>query len=132
MITPWAIYWITRLDSILNFFKSFTFVISFIFVIFFITGMVHWGMGISDDNKDDKKFGKKFLKLSIIISPFLLFCIFGIIFTPSTKEIIAIYAVPKMVNNEDVQQIPANFAKLINGKLQEWMKDVEIITKEKE
>lgn len=36
---------------------------------------------------------------------------------PTTKQATAIYLIPKIVENEDVKQIPANLVKLINESL---------------
>jgi hypothetical protein len=43
---------------------------------------------------------------------------------PSTRSAIAIWAVPKVINNEQVQALPNNALKLVNAQLQEWLKDV--------
>jgi len=127
MITSWDIYWITRLDYFCGFFVGFFLFLLGLFIIFGVVGLVALG---DRPDEDERKNGIKYLKGAVVAFVLMMFFLAGIIFTPSTKEVIAIYAIPKMANNEDVQQIPANFAKLINGKLQEWMKDVEIIPKE--
>jgi hypothetical protein len=53
----------------------------------------------------------------------LLICIVMAIFIPSTKELAAIYLIPKIVNNEQVQQVPDAALKLLNLKMEEWIKD---------
>jgi len=42
---------------------------------------------------------------------------------PSTKSIALIYVVPAIVNNQDVQAIPPELAKLAKLKLEEMVKD---------
>ena len=42
-------------------------------------------------------------------------------FIPSTKEACAIYLIPKIANNEQVQKIPENALRLLNAKLEEWI-----------
>lgn len=50
----------------------------------------------------------------------VLFVLSGIasVFLPSTKHAIAIYAVPKVLNNEDVQAIPVETLQVIREYLQ--------------
>lgn len=56
--------------------------------------------------------------------------VLGIVFlllsmaTPTTKQAIVLWALPKIVANEDIKEIPANFAKLINDKVKEWLEEV--------
>lgn len=134
MITAWDIYWITRLDGInyfLAFFTVFSSISAFIALILRIFAAAN--KYFSEDGEDDMDYKENIklwnkLKIYLFISSILIFCS---IFIPSTKEAIVIYTIPKITNNQDVQQIPANFAKLINEKLQEWMKDVDILQKEK-
>jgi hypothetical protein len=45
------------------------------------------------------------------------------VFIPSTKEYVAIYLIPKIVNNEQVQQIPEKAMTILNSKLNEWITD---------
>ena len=45
------------------------------------------------------------------------------VFIPSTKEYVAIYLIPKIVNNEQVQQIPEKAMNILNSKLNEWITD---------
>ena len=44
--------------------------------------------------------------------------------TPTTKEAAAIYLIPKIVNNEEVQKVPTNALKVLNSKFEEWLKDM--------
>ena len=44
--------------------------------------------------------------------------------SPLPSSAIAIWAVPKVINNEQVQALPDNALKLVNEQLQEWLKDV--------
>lgn len=56
-----------------------------------------------------------------------LFCVFAglSLFTPNTKEFAAIYLIPKIANNEQVQQISENAMKLLNMKFQAWIEEME-------
>lgn len=46
-------------------------------------------------------------------------------FTPTTKQAAVIYMLPKIVKNEDVKEIPGNFVKVFNGKMKEWIDEME-------
>jgi hypothetical protein len=50
---------------------------------------------------------------------------------PTTEEMAAIYLLPKIANNEQVQQVPDKAMQLLNGKLDEWIADVRGEKKEK-
>jgi len=123
MITAWDIYWITRLDGIKECFVPLVIIGVVGTICFFIGGAVNYF-------SDDKPLGKKIWSFLFITIPVLLIGMASAALIPSTKTAIAIYAIPKIANNESVQQIPVNFAKLINAKLQEWMVDVDIAPKE--
>lgn len=59
--------------------------------------------------------------LVIMLIVFGLGCIFGLVVIAIITE-----------ENETIKQIPENFAKIINEKLQEWMKDINLIEENKE
>ena len=46
--------------------------------------------------------------------------IFITIMIPNLKEIAAIYVIPKIVNNEQCQQLPTKMMNLLNTKLDQW------------
>lgn len=117
MITGWDIYLITRLQGLVLCFGVFAFLL---LAIAFIAGIYV----IVEEEMEEH--GRKIWALLIggII------CVVLTCFVPTTKEAVAIWALPKIANNETVQEIPDNFAKLVNKKLQEWMKDVDLITEE--
>jgi len=78
--------------------------------------------GMINNEDFDLKTGKKIMGifLPIFIVLVLLICLL-----PSTKIALSMYYLPRIVNNEDIQQIPANAAKLLNEQLQEWLEDLE-------
>ena len=77
-----------------------------------------------------KKQVKNFIIAEIVWVLTFVFGLLGNAFIPSTKQMIAIITIPKIVNNEQVQEMPDNALKLINKKLREWAEDTEIIPKE--
>lgn len=108
-MSGWLIYWITRLDAI---------------QILFIVATMLCGMGVLvsmafydlEEWKPGKVWARRFLLIAII--PAL-----GLVFVPSTKEAAAIYLIPKIANNEQVQKVPEQALRLLNAKLEEWIDD---------
>ena len=43
---------------------------------------------------------------------------------PSSKTIAAVYLVPRIAENEQLQEIPNKALKLLNGKLDEWIEGI--------
>ena len=115
MITGWDIYWITRLDYLHNTMET-MFTLSIIIAVLCTFVLLIWS--VCDE---DPKIIKKYVRYPVMVMVFAAVVSFLYCFFPSTKEAIAIYAVPKIVANEDVQQIPENAARFINTKLQEWV-----------
>ena len=112
-ITPTFIYWITRLNGI-NVFLGIIMTLSIIAIFIFLIGMI-----VTKLEHDVEEYGifKKYLLTStyIFIPITILF-----ILTPTTKEACAIYVVPKIVNNEKVQNIGQEFYDLAL----DWMKEL--------
>lgn len=55
--------------------------------------------------------------MSFVIGVFVL--------SPSSSTLAAMYLVPRIVENKDMQQIPANAAKLLNLGLEKFVGDLE-------
>lgn len=115
-MSPWTVYWITRLDSM-----------SVLFTVIFLTLLIVGGVvllvgTIETDGQWIKVPGLR--KFAIIGVSIFLFAGLGSMLLPSTKEAIAIYALPKIVNNEQVQQIPENAVNLINEQMKAWLDDL--------
>lgn len=115
------IYWITRLDSIRALSKAFLVISLFAFLVCVIIYFATLG--------DKKPFPIQYAMK--IASIFLLISALMLVFVPSSKEAAAIYLLPKVVNNEEVQKIPNNAVKLLNAKMEEWMDD-KLGTEDKE
>jgi len=111
MITSWDIYWITRLDGIHALALS-------IFIIFAVISCFVWIPLTTGDYKREIKRYYKLSAAALLISSILLVMI------PTTKEAAAIYLIPKIVNNEQVQKIPDNAMKLLNTKMEAWIADM--------
>ena len=112
MITMWDVYWITRLDAIVG--LSVAVALVSVFAIFLLAM-------IGDTAQDELFYYKKWI-VSLAIT--LILSVASACMVPSTKEVVAIYMIPKVANNEQVQKLPDNAMKFINGKLEEWIADM--------
>jgi hypothetical protein len=126
MIEWWYIYLFTRLDAI----KSFLYIPSIFLLIFgaffIICGGVIWHLAKESpmlESSQEKliwapKLVEKYGPIFLCVSFFL-----GAINTaiPSTKEVAAIIILPKIANNETVQEVPNNVATLLNEKFKAWI-----------
>jgi hypothetical protein len=122
-------YWVTRLDHICDALTGLI-VISIIAAV--VSGIIGLVAAVADE--DDYRKVKPHV-LSVLKCAAIVVILAGTlrVAIPTSKEIAAIYLIPKMVNNEDMQQIPDNAAKLLNAKLKLWMDDtLEIEKKKKE
>lgn len=123
MITEQMIYWITRLDNML-----------IMSAIILVGGAVTTVAGIiryhdhgysptEDEISEHRKIGNKFIMLGFIIMTISgLSCVF----IPDTKTMIAIKIIPKIANNEEIKGLTDKTMQLINGKLDEWISNVDI------
>ena len=117
MINAWDIYLISQLD---NFIFLFAIVGVFGFILSCISIIIYWG---NIDNDPESKQLKTIGKVGkIFIIPMAL-CVIIAVALPSTKTAVAMWGVPKIVNNEEISELPHNAAKLINKKLKSWMED---------
>ena len=117
MISPWTIYWITRLDALRDVLQS----ISALSVIIAAVTLFFMVMIKIDESWDEwGKFCTAFFIPSLIL---LIISGIGYVAMPSTKEACAIYIIPKIVNNEQVQQVPENALKFLSSQLEEWVRE---------
>lgn len=123
MITAWQIYLITRLDALIG--------VSVVILIFtglvIIVTLVKW-QTYSDnyDWKDNKEnlvpIFKKWLKIEFAL---LIMSLFVIVTIPTSKEAAAILIIPKIANNEHVQNIPNKTLELVEKQLDQWIQNIE-------
>jgi Na+-driven multidrug efflux pump len=130
MITPWEIYWLTRMDYVSGFFISMT-VIAFIFS---IGAAIGWGANSDCSSRtDDREALRAKILKGYFFKTFLVAVIFFIFFIliPNTKEMAAIILIPKAVNaavsNKALTELPKNVLDLAN----EWLKELKPKTEEK-
>lgn len=127
MSNTMMLYWFTRLDGLIVFCG----VLVGLWAIATIILGVHISMDIADpfrseEEKKQKHPLKKWLILSIVLT--LFFSVF-LVFVPTSKEMAFIYLGGKLAdygsNNKELQEIPDNEIKLLNGKLKEYIEDQE-------
>lgn len=112
MITMMDVYWITRLDSLIG--------LCIFLIIMFAVMIIALGVfSIVEDKWDKVK------KSFYIFSSLLVFIIVICTFLPSTKEAVAIYMIPKIANNEQLQKLPDNALRLLNTKFEEWINSID-------
>lgn len=111
-ITPSFIYWITRLDGIKTFLGTICVFSTIALVIFIITCV------LTASYKDNEhRIQVKGLKISLFI---FLSTALSVIFTPDTKQTCAMYIIPKIINNEKIQEVGKEFYDLAL----DWMKEM--------
>jgi hypothetical protein len=126
MITPWTIYWITRLETLSNFFG---FAAAGCVAFVFFSG-VAWFFGYATTfderdaqnlNKCAKTIGRYWLIVASIVMPLALF-------VPSGKEAAAMIVLPAIANNQDFQALGSELPKLAR----EWLEELRPSTKKAE
>lgn len=120
VVTPWFMYWFTRLDAINGLFHIFA-VLGFIAL--FGIGFI-FGLSSAMEGKD---YFKKFKLWRWMISLTILATIgsIGMVLTPTTKEAATIFLVPAIANNEQVQKVPKNALNVLNEKLEQYLEDLK-------
>ena len=125
MISSWMIYGMIVLGNLG--------IIGVIFGIISLTALffavIYYVIEISDFPDKDNVKAAKLLINRLIIASVVLWLLAAL--CPSTKEMAAIYLIPKIANNEQVQQIPNKALTVLNKYLDEWIKDQVVDKKEK-
>jgi len=122
-MTPWTIYWLTRLDTLHGSAVAF-FVFSCISAL--VTAFI-WAMVLGEcpnaEEETVNRTGRKVLRWVILVG-----AVAGLLaaLIPTTKEMAAIIVVPKVLNNEDVQAMGSDLPKLAR----EWLESLKLKNKE--
>ena len=117
MLTGWNIFWITRLDSISVVFTILAAIFSLITVISIIIYLCNIFSNLYETIP-------RFWILPAIVTIITIIFISTATLTPTTKEAVAIYTLPKIANNETVHEISGNAADLVNEQLKAWIDEV--------
>ena len=119
LVTPFETYLILQLDDISG----------GLGIMLFILGVVIVGISAvylvvsSDFFSDERKVADR-IRISKTALKYLSLCFFSIflikIFLPSTKTMAAVYLLPPIVNNQEVQKLPEEILDLLRGLIREW------------
>lgn len=112
MITSWDIYWITRLDAIVG-----VLILAAVLLPVAVFVLAFYG-DVRHDKCSYYKTG--IVRCCVVFIAVVLLSTF----VPSTKQFAAIYLIPKIANNEQVQKLPDNAMKFLNGKFEAWIDDM--------
>ena len=117
-LTPATMYWFTRLDGLSVAFAVATF-LGTLAVIITTIGFVATSNSEYGNDREANNTIKSVLKWLV---PTWLICLFGLLFTPTTKEIAMIYVVPHITESQIVKQdIPELYDLGVNA-LKDWLK----------
>lgn len=98
-ITPIQMYWILKLDNIIDLFVGVGLATGIGSILFCVVG----ALSIADYKAMKKKTYAFILSIVLFIS---FFSFASASFIPSTKQLAAIIVIPKIINNEQIQEIP--------------------------
>lgn len=116
MITPWTIYWMTRLGKISDYAE----IITLLSVLTLVgSSVAYFCATASDDDAAVHAFAKT---IKIALASMLMFGLIGV-FTPSTKEMAAMIVIPRIANSEIVGEV-GGAAKEMVGLAKEWMAEL--------
>lgn len=87
------------------------------FIVLFLLVFMAFAQSV-DFTKEDKLFLKRLVIAFLVI-------IFLNIFVPSQKTVAAMYLIPKIVENEKVVGLGEKSLDVLDGYLDEWMKDLK-------
>ena len=106
LITSSQIYWLTRLDPLEG-----------LFVLMFVLGLFPYIVSLliylAGRANGDEEVAATCKKISRITLPVWIIGILGMTFVPNTKEAAAIWVVPKVVNNDQMQSIGTNSLQVV-------------------
>jgi hypothetical protein len=131
MNLTFLIYLVGIIDNVIGYTITISIISGFIMLI--SLGFYFFYTGIDEYRNRPKKVTEKYEAivktncgkiLKIVIPIFFLFINFSL-FCPSSKTISAMYLIPKMAQNKDMQEIPKKSAELLNAKLDEWIDEIK-------
>lgn len=111
-ITPLMIYLISIADNIINFLIAVTVIGGGVCALYLL-------ISLDDCYEIDWKLVKRFL------IPYIIF-VFLLIITPSSKTLAAMYIIPPIANNQEVQELPKEVLNFIKEYLKDQRDDSDI------
>lgn len=117
-MSGWLIYFITRMEYI----QGMLGVMVCAGIASSLMALIFWVCSVDNGDKDIENLARHLFFKRILPALFISAILFCLI--PGTKDMAAIYLIPKIVNNEQIQKIPDNTLNLLNSKLEAWIEDV--------
>jgi len=133
-MSEWLLYFILKLDGVNVFFGTllaFSLTAILVYILLRICISTPWNDETErgEDRvlwvkkcKDNLKLICRYLRWSI---PALIVSIFFLTALPTTNQMVLIYVIPKVVNNEHVQALPNEALRLFRDKIHEWTDSIE-------
>jgi len=109
------LYWILKLDSILNLVTFATVILGIIIICTYLALIISAG---TYDNEKIRSWKDKYIK-KLFIGFFI--CSTILIFTPNTTDIIMLKTIPKITNNEKIQQMPEKLIEIVDKQLDKYL-----------
>ena len=126
------IYWITRLDAIQVALTVVVSVATVLIAVKFIVSLIKYVNAYDNPQLEhDKceaamKHEQKTMLNIPVVGKYMVIILaiwLCVSFVPTSKEAAAIYLIPKIANNEQVQKVPEQALRLLNVKLEQWIDD---------
>lgn len=115
-MSMWLMYLVIKLNTMQTLCAT-TLIISVIIVVFI--GGVWLDKGAHDDELEGIW---KHIRFYLLIP---LFALILLIILPTTKQVAAIYFIPKVISNKQVRKMPDKIVKLANSWMDEQIKDIK-------
>ena len=120
MITSAQVYWLLMLDSIKGVVFGFGIVGAMLSGFLFTGTMIAFLATVGDDyNKEEHKAIGVWARWSFVPFFILLAILLSSALIPNTKQMATIMVAPKIINNEQVQELPSQVLELANDWLEE-------------
>lgn len=125
-MSHWTIYWVLILDSL----KLTATLASFLLGVGLVIALVIWIAASCECKKysagEEDYFVRRISKIfSWILGPIVAISLLFAVFVPNTKQAVAIWVTPKIVNNEQVQEIPQKGLKVLDKKLESYLDELK-------
>ena len=126
-MSVWTLYFLLMLPNISNMIIILCVVFGIWTAAYIASMFVRFDKSSSNSYESWKELNKNYhcyWKMSVLASiTFVLITIVNII--PNTYQLVALYVVPKVLENADVQQIPGNLSKLINKEIVSLIDEID-------
>ena len=129
IISPWFIYWITRIDNIKCFLELFPLLfMAVVILIAVLKGFTGEFDDYGEGKENSRKYVKKVLKVGIITLPLAIILN---LFIPSTKVLATMYVADKLTVS-NIQMVGETADKVVDKAVEKVIQAIEATTERKE